>query len=155
MRSRAFALGKVTMDESPRRVVCPARFEILSADAPPSPVTCQLSYDSSDPFAVTAHFTLGEKSVAWTFARSLLRCGVYKPVGEGDIEIHPGLDDEGHATVYVELCSPHGSAMLRTRSAGIISFLQMTHQVVPVGEEPERIDMDAMLSRLLHDDAAA
>jgi len=114
-----------------------------------------LSYDASDPFAVTAHFTLGEQSVAWTFARSLLRCGVYEPVGEGDIGIHPGLDDEGHAAVYVELCSPHGNAILRTRSARIISFLEMTHQVVPVGCEPDCIDMDALLSRLLHNDAAA
>ncbi len=143
------------MDESPRCVVCPASFEIILADAPPSPVTCQLSYDASDPFAVTAHFTHGEQSVSWTFARSLLRCGVYEPVGEGDIGISPGLDEEGHASVYVELCSPQGNATLRTRTARIISFLEMTHQIVPAGGELECIDMDAVLSRLLHDDAAA
>jgi hypothetical protein len=142
------------MDQLPRGVVCPAHFEIVSADAPPSAVTCELSYDAADPLAVTARFTLGEQSVAWTFARSLLRAGMYEPVGEGDIAIRPGLDAEGHATVYVELCSPHGSAVLRTRTTRIATFLDMTTQVVPLGGELKELDMDAVIARLLHETSA-
>jgi len=139
------------MGESPRGVVCPAVFEIVPADAPPSPVDCQLSYDCADPFAVTARFTLGEQSVSWTFARSLLRSGMYEPVGDGDVLIRPGINEEGHAIVYVELCSPHGAAVLRTRATRVATFLAMTQGLVPIGSELDGVDMDAVIARLLHE----
>ena len=142
------------MDELPRGVIFPAQFEIVSVDASPSSVMCQLSYDVADPFAVTARFTLGEHSVAWTFARSLLRAGMYEPTGDGDILIRPGIDNEGHATVYVELCSPHGTAVLRTRTTRIATFLDMTTKVVPIGAENDWVDMDAVIARLLHEASA-
>ena len=142
------------MDELPRGVICPAHFEIVSADTPPSTVICQLSYEVADPFAVTARFTLGAHTVDWTFARSLLRSGMYEPVGDGDIVIRPGLDSEGHATVYVELCSPHGTAVLRTRTTRIATFLDMTTKIVPIGAECDWVDMDAVIARLLHEASA-
>ncbi len=142
------------MDESPREVVCPATFEIVAPDAPPSPVMCELSYDAGDPFAVTARFSLVDQSVAWTFARSLLRAGIYEPVGDGDITVRPGLDSDGHALLYIELSSPHGTAVLRTRSARIATFLDMTQQVVPTGAELAGVDMDAVISRLMHEPSA-
>jgi len=142
------------MDELPRSVICSAHFEIVSADAPPSTVSCRLSYDVADPFAVTARFTLGADTVDWTFARSLLRSGMYEPVGDGDILIRPGLDSEGHATLYVELCSPHGTAVLRARTTRIATFLDMTTKIVPIGAECDLVDMDAVISRLLHEASA-
>ena len=142
------------MDQLPRGVVCAANFEIVSADAPPAAVTCQLSYEAADPLAVTARFSLGEQCVAWTFARSLLRAGMYEPVGEGDIVIRPGVDMEGQATVYVELCSPHGTAVLRTRTTRIATFLDMTTTIVPIGDELDEVDMDAVIARLLHEASA-
>lgn len=143
----------VTMNESSRCVHCPATFEIVSAGAPPSPIMCELSYDASDPFAVTATFTLEDQSVTWTFARSLLLTGMYKPVGDGDIAVSPGLDDM-HASVYVELSTPHGTAVLRTRTARIAAFLDLTQQVVPTGQELDGVDMDAVVSRLLQQTSA-
>lgn len=142
------------MDESPSNVICPATFEILLADQPPSPILCELSYDAGDPFAVTARFALADQSVAWTFARSLLRTGMYEPVGDGDISVRPGLSRDGHATVYVELNSPHGTAMLRTRTARIAAFLDMTQQVVPIGAELDGVDMDAVISQLVQEASA-
>lgn len=142
------------MNESPPNVICPVTFEIVSAEAAPSPVMCELSYAAQDPFAVTARFSLEDESVAWTFARSLLRTGMHEPVGDGDIAVRPGLDHEGHATVYVELNSPHGTAVLRTQTARIAMFLDMTQQVVPAGAELDGVDMDAVLSRLVQEASA-
>jgi hypothetical protein len=142
------------MDELPHGVVCPAHFEMLSADTPPFAVTCELSYDAADPLAVTARFTLGEQSVAWTFARSLLQAGMFERVGEGDIAIRPGIDSEGYATVYVELCSPHGTAVLRTRTSRVATFLDMTTKIIPLGGELNEVDMDAVIARLLHEASA-
>lgn len=137
------------MDVPRPAVTCAADFEVLPIDGPPIPVVCVLSYRPEDPFAVTARFTLDDQSVDWTFARSLLRTGRYEPVGEGDVMIHPGLDDAGRATVDFELCSPHGSAVLRTRACAIASFLDETEQVVPSGSEPACLDLDAVVSALL------
>ncbi len=142
------------MDESPRSVMCPATFEIVTADAPPSTVACELSYDARDPFAVTARFTLADQSVAWTFARSLLRSGMYEPVGDGDIALRPGLHRDGCARVYIELSSPQGTAVLRTQTARIAAFLDMTQLVVPIGAELDGVDMDEVISRLMHEASA-
>ena len=145
---------RVRMNESPRGVVCDAVFEIVPPDTSPSPVTCRLSYEETDPVAVTARFTLGEQTVGWTFARALLLSGMYEPVGDGDIAVRPGVDADGHATVYVELSSPHGAALLRTRTSQVATFLAMTQQVVPIGQELDGVDMDAVVSRLLHQASA-
>ena len=142
------------MAQTPHTVNYRASFEILPAFAPPAPVCCELSYQPADPFAVTASFSLEGQTVAWTFARSLLRAGMHQPVGDGDVALRPGLDDEGHATVYLELRSPQGAALLRTRTSGIAAFLDLTQRLIPVGAELEGVDMDAVVSTLLHETSA-
>ncbi len=142
------------MDESPCGVIRTACFELLLSDAPPALVPCQLSYEVGDPFAVTARFALGDHSVSWTFARSLLRAGMYEPVGEGDMAIRPGIDDSGRSVVYVRLTSPQGEAVLRTSSAEIAAFLEMTQQLVAIGAELSGVDLDALIRELLEQTSA-
>lgn len=137
------------MATTPNAVVIPAPFELCLTDGSTVPVTCRLSYDSADAFAVTAQFTLGQQQTTWVFGRDLLQAGLHVPSGDGDVHVHPGLDDDGHPAVYLELLSPEGRALLRASSARITTFLRATHLVVPLGGESDRIDVDEMLRELL------
>jgi hypothetical protein len=137
------------MATTPHSVVLPAPFELCVADGSTIPVTCRLSYDSADAFAVTAQFTLGQQQTTWVFGRDLLQAGLQAPSGEGDVQIRPGFDDEGRPAVYLELLSPEGRALLRASAARITTFLRATQILVPVGGESERIDVDELLRELL------
>ncbi len=137
------------MATTPHSVVIPAPFELCATDGSTIPVTCRLSYDSADAFAVTAQFTLGEQQTTWVFGRDLLAAGLQGPSGEGDVQVRPGFDDDGRPAVYLELLSPEGRALLRASAARITTFLRATHILVPVGGESERIDVDELLRELL------
>ncbi|GAA3362487.1 hypothetical protein GCM10017744_053400 [Streptomyces antimycoticus] len=53
-------------------------------------IPVELSYDSSDPYAVEITFHLpGDAPVSWAFARELLLDGLSRPTGEGDVRIAP------------------------------------------------------------------
>lgn len=137
------------MSESLACVVCPTVAELVSEDRASVPVDCELRYSVSDSYAVTATFSTLTQSVSWTFARCLLDQGRYRPTGEGDIVVRPALDDEGCAAVTIELCSPDGSAVLRTPTSEVARFLGMTEQLVPLGHEMSGVDVDAAIDDLL------
>lgn len=52
-------------------------------------VAAQFIFRCDDPFAVSAVFTAGGTQVLWTFARELLRDGLYAPAGGGDVMVAP------------------------------------------------------------------
>ena len=142
--------GKViAMSESLAFVVCPTVAQLVTDERTSLPVTCELRYDASDSYAVTAIFSTVSQSVSWTFARCLLEQGRFVPTGEGDIAVRPALDDEGRAAVGVELNSPDGSAVLRVPGVDVARFLQMSQALVPEGEEMSGVDMDAAIIDLL------
>ena len=78
-------------------------------------LTCSLRYAPSDPYAVSVVFPAGPSatSVTWTFDRDLLRVGVHRRTGLGDVQIWPAADDAltGGAVTYVELTAPGGRAL--------------------------------------------
>ena len=142
--------GKVVaMSESLASVVCPTVAQLVT-DVPTSlPVDCELRYDASDSYAVTAIFSTVNQSVSWTFARCLLEQGRFVPTGEGDIAVRPALDDQGCAAVGIELNSPDGSAVLRVPGSDVARFLELSQAVVPDGEEMSGVDLDAAIDDLL------
>ena len=113
-----------------------------------SEVPTVLRYDSSDPFALTIAFQLSEGPVPWTFARDLLSTGLTEPTGDGDVHVWPGLDDEGFATVSIELCSPNGNALVELRTAEADLFMTRSHAVVAPGAESAHLDVDALIAAI-------
>lgn len=107
-------------------------------------IAATLSYNVFEPFAVTAAFVLGDgPAVQWVMARDLLREGVVMPTGLGDIRVYPVAD-----TLYMELTSPSGRAILEAPIAPIIAFVQAVFTTVPEGREHEYFSVDAELDML-------
>ncbi len=123
--------------------------ELLDSEGATSPVQAELRYDSGDPFAVRGDFCLDEQVVRWVFARSLLRTGLYEPIGSGDVRVRPWLDPDGRAVVHIELSSPDGAAVLQARATDVATFLRRTEGLVPPGCESAHVDLDRALSQLL------
>jgi hypothetical protein len=112
------------------------------------PVPAELSYSTSDPYAVTVSFQLHDRSVPWTFGRDLLSLGLHEPAGEGDVHVFPCLSDDGLAVVTVELCSPHGDALVEIRTQDAADFVERSHALVPPGQEFAHLDVDAAISAI-------
>jgi Streptomyces sporulation and cell division protein, SsgA len=110
-----------------------------------SQVPTILRYDSSDPYALTMSFQLTDGPVPWTFGRELLSGGLFEPSGDGDVHVWPGLDDQGFATVSIELCSPHGNALVDLRTADADRFVSRSHALVAPGAESAHVDVDALI----------
>jgi hypothetical protein len=104
-----------------------------------------LTYDPSDPYAVTCSFHLSGGAVLWTFARDLLGEGLAEPTGDGDVHVWPCVNDHGYAVLSVELCSPHGDALVEMRFADAVGFVDRMHALVAPGDEHAHIDVDATI----------
>jgi len=116
------------------------------------PVRAGLTYDASDPYAVTVAFHTGAAGsgdiVQWTFARQLLTDGVRAPMGQGDVQVWPSASDEGEI-VCLSLSSPSGKALFEIPVSELVEFLTMTYAAVPTGAESDHIDVDTELAALL------
>jgi hypothetical protein len=110
-------------------------------------VTALLSYQASDPYAVSAVFADHDGAVHWVFARDLLADGLHRPTGEGDVRVRPSARDKG--LVEVRLSPPHATSCLGLPAAGIAEFVRASHALVPPGREAECLELDTALTRLL------
>lgn len=142
------------MTEPIREVVCPITVDVLVGSGPPPALASELSYQPDDPLAVTIQLGESDDGVRWTFARSLILAGMFAPSGDGDVVISPGVDDEGRALTYIELSSPDGVAVLRMHSWSVSEFLRKTEKLVAIGNELERVDVDACITHLLEESTA-
>lgn len=123
---------------------------LMPGDAP-VPVTARFGFRLEDPFAITLNFLVeGGEWVTWTFARGLLEEGLNAPAGDGDVQLWPGERD-GNTVLYLRTSSPHGSATFVLPLAGTTDFLARTYARVPLGAEPDFLDLDGELSILLDD----
>lgn len=116
-------------------------------------VDASLRYDRDDPYAVHLSFLTpsGRDPIAWIFARSLASDGLTVPAGDGDVRIWPSPQDLT-GSVFVELRSPSGRALLAVPRPVLAEFVDRCHEIVPPGDEADNIDLDAELDLLLHDD---
>jgi sporulation and cell division protein SsgA len=106
-------------------------------------------YDADDPYAVSATFVTGHgEGVTWIFGRDLLRVGLDRPSGEGDVRIWSSQMD-GLELVVIALLSTDGEALLQIAVDEIAEFLYATYALCPVGEEDAHLDMDRTLELLL------
>ncbi|WP_155054659.1 SsgA family sporulation/cell division regulator [Streptomyces blattellae] len=113
------------------------------------PVPARLSFRSDDPYAVRISFHIDSDSpVHWSFARDLLVEGVFRPCGNGDVQVWP-TKSEGRSVVVVALSSPDGDALLEAPAAQVSAWLERTLRVVPPGTEGEQLGIDDALDQLL------
>jgi hypothetical protein len=113
-------------------------------------VKATLTYDDSNPYAVTAAFHTDEGDITWIFGRDLLRDGLLSPVGDGDVAIWP-THQEGHEALCLSLSSPTGSALLEGDISLVREFLDEAYLRVPSGRETIHLDVDGALADLLGD----
>ncbi|MGV9652157.1 SsgA family sporulation/cell division regulator [Streptomyces sp. NPDC003554] len=100
----------------------------------------RLTYRASDPYAVEARFRAGdEDETMWVFARDLLRNGLERRSGLGDVTVWPGIGVQGDPRVFVRLSSPEGKALLSATKADLQAFLDATGNLVDYGAEHQHL----------------
>jgi hypothetical protein len=114
----------------------------------PAPVVTRWSYSAYDPFAVSlAVRTRHDRWVEWLIGRELVMAGLDEPTGEGDVRMRP-LTVQGYDIVEIEIRSHDGRAVLEVDQELLRSFVDATLQMVPVGGEADRMDLDAEITRI-------
>jgi hypothetical protein len=117
-------------------------------------VPARLGYDPTDPFAVRIAFgepgenaLNGSDGIAWLVSRELLRAGLNRPSGEGDVRIWP-TRSSGDA-LFLHLRAPSGEALFEMSRAAVAAFLRHTEALVPTGAEEAMLGLDEELQALL------
>ena len=113
------------------------------------PLDVTFSYDPADPFAVSMTVHVEPGPVRWTFSRDLLAEGVYEPTGDGDVHVWPCLDTTGASVVMLELSSPDGEFLGELATRDVVPFVRTMLAVVPRGSEPDQLDLDALVEKLV------
>ncbi|EMF56421.1 MULTISPECIES: SsgA family sporulation/cell division regulator [Streptomyces] len=96
----------------------------------------RLTYRVSDPYAVEARFRADDQGeTVWIFARDLLRDGLERRNGLGDVSVWPDVGKRGRPRVFLRLSSPEGSALLSAEYADVRAFLEAGSNMVAYGAE--------------------
>ncbi|MGW2779377.1 SsgA family sporulation/cell division regulator [Streptomyces olivaceoviridis] len=100
------------------------------------PVRTRLTYRVCDPYAVEARFGAdsGNETV-WTFSRDLLRDGLQKEAGLGDVIVWRGKEPRQQARVFIRLTSPEGKALLSAAEHDVRAFVEAAGRLVRYGLE--------------------
>jgi hypothetical protein len=114
----------------------------------PAPVVTRWSYSAHDPFAVSlAVRTRHDRWVEWLIGRELVMAGLDEPSGEGDVRMRP-LTVQSYDIVEIEIQSHDGRAVLEVDQELLRSFVDATLEMVPVGTEADRMDLDGEIARI-------
>ena len=109
----------------------------------------RMRFVATDPYAVHLRFSSGNAAdIEWVFARSLLAEGLHRQSGHGDVRVAPLPGSKG-ATIVIELTAPGGRALCEASAKDIAAFIRESETVIPIGGEPQLMDLDAELSALL------
>jgi hypothetical protein len=136
----------VTHQPISRTLTQPVALQCLDTRGRIIDIPAVLGYDPADPWAVEVTFGRPSETVRWLIGRDLLLQGMTEPVGEGDVQLSPSIDEYGGAAVVLDLCSPHGRLVTQMPTRDLGSFLARTLAVVPEGTES--IDLDQLVEEL-------
>ncbi|WP_406004622.1 SsgA family sporulation/cell division regulator [Streptomyces sp. NBC_00987] len=115
-------------------------------------IVASLYYSEQDPYAVRVTFrsSTGDDPVVWYIGRDLLRDGLVRQTGEGDIQVSP---DPESAAISIRFKVDNDSAALTAQRRPVESFLRQTAEAVPYGRESKApgfvTQREAALARLL------
>ncbi len=134
---------------------CPTTLHLIGPQSW-TEVPALLSYQVSDPFAVRITFgdsgTDGGEGISWLVARELLQAGLDRPAGEGDVRLWPSRT--AGDVLYLHLRAPSGEALFELSRGAVAGFLQLTENIVPMGEEASVLAVDDELTALLSNGGA-
>lgn len=102
-----------------------------------------LKFDAADALVVRAVFARDGIEVEWTVSRDVLRSGLERHSGSGDVIVWPVRNGR---TILIQLSSPDGLAVLQLPARKIAQFLSKTEVLVPYGSET--VDIDAALAQI-------
>lgn len=101
-----------------------------------SDLQTRLTYRVSDPYAVEARFrTDDQRETVWIFARELLKNGLERRDGLGDVAAWPGNGMLGEPRVFLRISSPEGSALLSAADTDVRAFIEAISGLVAYGAE--------------------
>jgi hypothetical protein len=136
---------------SPSGYSCPLTLRLTEPHSP-AEIAALFSYDARDPFAVWIMFggtSPGtEARVTWLVGRDLLRAGLDRPTGDGDIRLGPTSATD---VLFLHLRTPTGEALMELSRSALAAFVAGTATLVPFGAEETAIDFDHEVSLLLSD----
>jgi hypothetical protein len=133
------------------RYSCPITLRLISS-VPTTEVPVLFCYDVGDPFAVRMEFgspDSGPPEVVWLVARELLRTGLERRAGDGDVQVGPA---EATDVLFLYLGPPSGEALFELSRTALAEFVRRTEALVPPGTEA--VDLDDELAVLLSDGRA-
>lgn len=112
-------------------------------------VPATFGYDPGDPYAVRISFAASDASdgISWLLGRDLLRAGLERPVGDGDVRLWPART--AGDVLFLHLRAPSGEALFELSRPAVAAFLRQTELVVPVGAEAAALQVDDELAALL------
>jgi hypothetical protein len=135
------------------RYSCPCTLRLIGPGSW-TDVPALLSYEASDPFAVQITFgnsgsgpRTADDGVTWLMGRELLRTGLDRPAGDGDVRVWPASATAD--ILFLHLRAPSGEALFELSRATLAAFLQETEALVPTGSETAILDLDHELATLL------
>jgi hypothetical protein len=126
-------------------------------------VPAVLGYCPTDPYAVQISFgevgttadgepTAAEGGISWLLGRELLRSGLDRPSGEGDVRIWPS--HSAADVLFLHLQAPSGEALFELSRGTVAAFLRQTDAMVPPGTEGTMLGLDDGLAALLSNGGA-
>ncbi|MDT0611897.1 SsgA family sporulation/cell division regulator [Streptomyces lancefieldiae] len=127
--------------------------QLQTGGADRCPVLAHLSYDAADPFALTVVFSHDGRVLArWSLDREMVREGLARPVGVGDVRLRPesrGVWDELRVELLGDVRPDGGRhrAVVFVWAAAVEAFLRETHAVVRPGKE--EVDVDDFLAEIM------
>lgn len=134
------------MSDTHRKIHTTLTLALLACGDESTIVPVELEYRTDDPLAVTLVFASDVGQVTkWMCGRSLLRDGIGRPVGDGDVRIRPFGGD----SVLIELVASESYACLLASANVLATFLAETVDLVDESEEVSRLDIDAVIARIL------
>ncbi|MGW1170612.1 SsgA family sporulation/cell division regulator [Streptomyces sp. NPDC002550] len=114
----------------------PMRIHPEEREALTQPLRTRLTYRVSDPFAIEARFGVGtDDETVWTFSRDLLKDGLQKEAGLGDVIVWPEKEPRQQARIFIRLTSPEGKALLSAAEHDVRAFVEAAGRLVEYGLE--------------------
>jgi hypothetical protein len=140
------------------RYSCPLTLQLIGPRSW-TEVPALLSYEAADPFAVRITFGdaaagpgTADDGVTWLVGRDLLRVGLDRPAGDGDVRVWPASATAD--VLFLHLRAPSGEALFELSRATLAAFLRETEALVPAGSEAAVLDIDNELAALLSNGGA-